>query len=98
MFRIAQESLTNIARHAHAQRVSLSLIQQSQTIVVCIADDGDGYDTEQTKTGLGIFGMHERATFLGGKLTITSQIGQGTTVEATLPLCRENKEEHSNGN
>ena len=98
LFRIAQESLTNIARHAHAQRVSLSLIQQSQTIVVCIADDGDGYDTEQTKTGLGIFGMHERATFLGGKLTITSQIGQGTTVEATLPLCRENKEEHSNGN
>ncbi len=98
LFRIAQESLTNIARHAHAQYVSLSLKQHPQTIVVCIADDGDGYDMEQTKTGLGIFGMHERAAFLGGKLTITSRKGEGTTIEATLPLCHENKEEYNNGN
>ncbi len=89
LFRIAQESLTNIARHAHAHRVSLSLIHYPQTIVVCIADDGDGYDVEQTKTGLGIFGMRERTAFLGGKLTITSRKGEGTIVEATLPLVRE---------
>lgn len=97
LFRIAQESLTNIARHAHARDVSLSLIQHPQTIVICIADDGDGYDMEQTKTGIGIFGMHERAALLGGTLTITSRRGEGTTVEATLPLCSHDREEQRNG-
>ncbi len=89
LFRIAQESLTNIARHAHPQHVSLSLIQYTQTIVVCITDDGGGFDMEQIKTGVGIFGMQERAAFLGGKLTLTSQRGKGTIVEATLPLMKE---------
>ncbi len=98
LFRIAQESLTNIARHAHAQHVSLSLIQHRSSIVVCIRDNGDGYDTEQTKTGLGIFGMRERAALLGGTLTILSYKGEGTTVEAILPLCREHKEEHNDVN
>jgi len=94
LFRIAQESLTNVARHAHAQHVSLSLVQHAHTIVVCIADDGDGYDTEQTQAGLGIFGMRERAALLGGKLTTISSIGKGTTIEAVLPLSYEKIEEH----
>lgn len=93
MFRIAQESLTNVARHARAQHVSLSLAYHPQDIMVCITDNGDGYDTEQIKAGLGVFGMRERAALLGGKLTITSHPGKGTTVKAVLPLLHENREE-----
>ncbi len=51
---------------------------------------------EQTKTGFGIFGMQERAALLRGKLTITSRRGEGTTVEATLPLCSFDGEETGN--
>ena len=98
LFRIAQESLTNVARHANAKHVSLSLVQQTHSIAVRVDDDGDGYDMEHTDAGLGVFGMRERATLLGGKLTTTSQKGKGTTVEAVLPLSSEKTEERSYGN
>ncbi len=86
LFRIAQECLTNVARHAHAQRVCISLRQAQQYIYLQVRDDGCGYDLSQRHSGLGIFGMRERATLLGGKVVIRSQPGQGTTVEARLPL------------
>jgi len=86
LFRIAQESLTNVARHAHAQHVSLTLQRRTYDITLCIVDDGDGYDTAQQKSGLGVFGMSERAELLGGELTIQSQQGNGTMVKAFLPL------------
>lgn len=87
LFRIAQESLTNIARHAHAQHTIITLKQtQKKTLHLSIHDDGCGYDTRQLPTGSGIIGMRERATSLGGTLTLTSQPGQGTTVRAILPL------------
>ncbi len=86
LFRIAQESLTNVARHAHAQHVSLSLTQDQKQLCLQIRDDGCGYDPSAQHQGLGIFGMYERAALLGGKVTISSQPGQGTTVQAVLPL------------
>jgi two-component system, NarL family, sensor histidine kinase UhpB len=86
LFRIAQESLTNAARHAHAQRVWLSLMQNRHSIHLQVRDDGCGFDPLQKHTGLGIAGMRERATLLEGTLTIISEPGQGTTVEACLPL------------
>lgn len=86
LFRIAQESLTNVARHAHAQRVSISLWQDQQEIILQVRDDGCGYNPSQQHPGLGILGMRERASLLGGSLTITSEPGRGTTVEARLPL------------
>ena len=86
LFRIAQECLTNVARHAHAQRVWISLTQDQQRICLQVRDDGCGYDSSQHHSGLGILGMRERAALLGGKITIRSQPGQGTTVEATLPV------------
>ena len=94
MFRIAQESLTNVARHANTQHASLSLVQHAHAIIVRVVDDGDGYDIEQTKAGLGVFGMRERVTLLGGKLTTTSRKGEGTIVEAVLPISRDKTEEH----
>ncbi len=86
LFRIAQESLTNVARHAHAQHVRISLTQNQAHICLEVHDDGRGYDTAQQHAGLGIFGMRERAALLGGTVTIQSQPGQGTTVRAVLPV------------
>ena len=86
LFRIAQESLTNIARHAHAQHVCISLAQEPGCIRLQIRDDGRGFDPLEQHTGLGIFGMRERAALLGGTVDIQSQPGQGTTLQARLPL------------
>ncbi len=88
LFRIAQESLTNVARHAHAQHVtlSISLAQKQQQICLRIADDGNGFDPSSQKQGLGLFNMRERAALLGGAIHIEAQPGQGTVIEAVLPL------------
>ncbi len=86
LFRIAQESLTNAARHAHAQHISITSTRDAQQVCLSIHDDGIGYDTGKQSPGLGITGMRERAALLGGKLVITTTQGQGTTVEARLPL------------
>ncbi len=88
LFRIAQESLTNVARHAQAQHISLSLSQDQHSIYLQVRDDGRGFDPSDKHMGLGIAGMRERAASLGGKVTIVSQPGQGTTVEACLPLSK----------
>ncbi|GER86504.1 histidine kinase [Dictyobacter vulcani] len=86
LFRIAQESLTNAARHARSQTVFISLYIQQQHIYLIIQDDGIGYQPSQ-KMGNGVLGMRERATSLGGTLTITPHLeGLGTTVQAILPL------------
>ena len=94
LFRIAQESLTNVARHAHAQHVTISLTQDQEQIYLQVRDDGRGFDSAQQHAGLGIFGMHERAELLGGTVTIQSQPGQGTMVRAVLPLSTSKGEEH----
>ncbi len=94
LFRIAQESLTNIARHAQAQHVTISLTQDQEHIYLQVRDDGRGFDSSQQHSGLGIFGMHERAELLGGTVTIQSQPGQGTMVRVVLPLSASKGEEH----
>jgi two-component system sensor histidine kinase UhpB len=92
LFRIAQESLTNVARHAQAQRVALSLVQDRHGVHLLVRDDGCGYDPARQQGGLGIFGMRERAALLGGTITIQSKAGQGTVVEMNVPLPCESKE------
>jgi len=86
LFRIAQESLTNIARHAQTQYATLSLIQSQKQICLLIQDRGCGYDAAQHPTGSGVFGMRERVALLHGQFTIDTQPGRGTTVKALLPL------------
>lgn len=86
LFRIAQESLTNIARHAHADQILMTLSCRQKHLSLTIHDDGRGYTKEAFHEGMGILGMRERATTLGGTLTISSQVHCGTTVSATLPL------------
>jgi two-component system, NarL family, sensor histidine kinase UhpB len=86
LFRIAQESLTNVARHAHAQTVLIALTATSEHVVLTIMDDGHGYQDAKQKPGSGILGMRERASSLNGELSITSEAQQGTSITARLPL------------
>jgi two-component system, NarL family, sensor histidine kinase UhpB len=86
LFRIAQECLTNAARHGRARRVVISCERDHTTLHVCVSDDGSGFDTTGAPAGLGVTGMRERAALLGGQLSIASRPGKGTSVEACFPL------------
>ena len=88
VFRVAQESLTNIARHARASRVTVSLTEELGCLVLQIQDDGKGFDPAKAAgTGsLGQTGMRERVHALSGELTITSAPGRGTTVTMRVDL------------
>src|SRR6185369_8283118 len=81
-FRIAQESLTNIARHAHASRVTVSLSDDDGNLVLRVQDDGQGFQPAEfvQKGSLGLTGMRERAYALSGELAIDSAPGRGTIV------------------
>lgn len=89
LYRIVQEGLTNIARHAHANQASVLIDQRNQTIRIIIEDDGRGFDHAahaMSEKSLGLQGIRERALLLGGKLTIESQPGQGTSLFVEIPL------------
>jgi len=88
IYRIAQEALNNAARHAEASHAIVRVGRDANDIVVTVADDGQGFDTEASTSGFGMIGMHERSAILGGKIDIDSEDGKGTTVRATLPLAR----------
>jgi len=83
-YRIAQEALTNIVRHAHACRCTLSLSVDG-VLTLVVSDDGDGIPPNR-QAGVGLSSMRERAEELGGALEITTSPGAGTTVRATLPI------------
>ncbi|MDP4245570.1 MAG: ATP-binding protein, partial [Bacteroidota bacterium] len=87
-FRIYQESLTNVARHAHAKRVQSSLALQDDHLVLQVADDGTGFDSETVagKKTFGLLGIRERTLMMGGKCTISSSRNQGTTITVSVPM------------
>jgi len=88
MFRIFQETLTNIGRHAKATRVEVVLQKQQDRLVLLIHDNGRGFDQADPSLfkSLGLLGMRERAAVLGGQMDISSAPGKGTTVAAWIPL------------
>jgi PAS domain S-box-containing protein len=81
-FRIVQEALTNVVRHASASAVAIWIVGSSKSTMVKIQDNGRGMSPDETKdrTALGLLGMHERAEMIGATLTITSTPGKGTSV------------------
>jgi signal transduction histidine kinase len=87
LYRIIQEALTNIVRHASATQVSLLLERRNQRVVAVIEDNGRGFDPEQADNSrrLGLLGMRERARMAGGQVTIESEPGSGTTVVVEIP-------------
>ncbi len=96
VYRIAQETLENIVRHAGAHTIRVRLAQAGDQIALTVEDDGQGIDLEAMQTSeaaaddrLGIRGMQERAALIGGQLEISSQTGVGTRVRLTAPVERQ---------
>ena len=85
VYRVAQEALTNAARHSEAGRIAVALRRAGRGVELTVTDDGRGFAFEQSERGLGIGGMRERALLVGGELTIESRPGEGTTVRLTVP-------------
>jgi two-component system sensor histidine kinase UhpB len=91
LYRIAQEALTNVAKHARASEVSVIVERRDGEVRLIVEDDGGGFDVDATATRvraerrLGLAGMRERAALVGGNLTIESSPGAGTTVYVRLP-------------
>lgn len=91
LFRIFQESLTNVARHSKAKQVDVVLSQEVKKLVLSITDNGHGFDKQKIaeKKTLGILGMKERTSMIGGSYEITSTPGKGTRVVVTIPLIKQ---------
>jgi signal transduction histidine kinase len=93
LFRIVQEALANIAKHANANSVSVLVERRNDDVVTIIEDDGSGFDINNNSSGgrLGLLSMQERAGILDGKLEIESGPGMGTSVFVTIPITRRKK-------
>ena len=90
LYRITQEAISNAIRHAHPERVLVRIGREGGQVVLTVTDDGIGFDVhaldDSDDRGLGLFGMKERAAYVGGHVTIESRPGEGTTVRATVPV------------
>jgi len=91
VFRICQEALTNVARHAHATRVSVSLKEGPDRVSLRIRDNGKGIEESEIldPRAFGLLGMRERARFWGGEVTISGVPGKGTVVAVSIPLAKK---------
>jgi signal transduction histidine kinase len=87
VYRLVQESLSNAARHAHADHIAVEVIEHDGEVRVAIRDDGSGFDIEAPSSGFGLTGMRERVALTGGQLEIASS-SAGTTISASLPSGR----------
>jgi signal transduction histidine kinase len=90
IYRIFQETLTNVARHAQASEVEVRLSRENSDLMLEVHDNGRGIGAEQLSSGrsLGILGMRERALLLGGELIISGAPGEGTTVRVRIPAAQ----------
>lgn len=90
LYRITQEAVSNAIRHAEADTVRVRITREERHVVITVTDDGVGFivseKTESDDSGLGLFGMRERASYVGGQVQITSAPGQGTVVRAVVPI------------
>lgn len=94
LFRVVQEALNNVARHAEAENADITIEFRSESVVVEIADDGQGFDPHEVETpraagsarGLGLLGMRERISLLNGQLELQSAPGEGTYVRIQVPI------------
>ncbi len=87
LYRIVQEALTNVVKHAHARNVSILLVRRERSVSVVIEDDGVGFEpAEAREDGLGLVGMRERLELVDGRFEVESQPGGGTTIVAEVPF------------
>jgi signal transduction histidine kinase len=85
VYRIAQEAISNAARHSGASQILVSLTARKRSVTLQVSDSGAGFDADAPRPGLGLASMRERAASAGGRLTITAAAGKGTTVSFTVP-------------
>jgi two-component system sensor histidine kinase UhpB len=89
LYRVVQEALTNVAKHANAREVDVTLTRRPDTVVAVVGDDGIGFNVEEMmrsrERGLGLFGMQERLALVRGQLAIDSEPGGGTRIRARVP-------------
>jgi signal transduction histidine kinase len=93
VYRVAQEALTNAAKHASARHVEVALSRDGDRVCLSVKDDGNGFDTESAgrvregyrKGGFGLASIHERLAIIGGSLRVTSRLGSGTALTAHVP-------------
>ncbi len=95
LYRVAQEALTNVARHAHASRVDVSIEKLPRAVGLTIQDNGKSFQVERVlhakrNKRLGLLGMRERVEMVGGSLRVESAPGQGTTIHAEVPFTNSN--------
>lgn len=97
LYRVAQEALTNCARHAQAKSVKLDLRREPDSLRLSVSDDGTGMPAHDNRRGFGLMGMEERAREVGGQLQIHSTPGGGTTVAVRVPVPEDqaNAKNHS---
>lgn len=88
-YRVVQEGLTNVLRHAEAARVGVEVELDGGRLEIAVSDDGLGFDPAAPRSGLGLAGMQERVALLGGTLSVESAPGRGCRLHASLPLPRE---------
>ena len=86
LYRIVQEAVTNVAKHAEANRLSVTLTRKGSSVVVIVEDDGKGFDVAGPSDGLGLLGMRERLALVGGTLRIETAADSGTTIAAEVPV------------
>jgi signal transduction histidine kinase len=103
LYRVAQEALANIARHAEASRVEASILKVPHGLRLRITDDGKAFDVErvlhaQRSKRLGLLGMRERVEMVGGKFTVESAPGRGTTIQAYIPFSGGRRSERARQN
>ena len=88
LFRIVQEALTNVARHAQASDVTIELVEEDAQLVLSIKDNGEGMGEAPRKEGIGLVSMRERASSVGGSFSFTRIPGEGATVKVCIPMRR----------
>jgi signal transduction histidine kinase len=88
IYRMVQEALTNVAKHAAATRLEIELLMKGDAVSIEVRDDGRGFDPAHPADGFGLVGIRERVTLVDGEVTITSAEGQGTVIRAVIPIPR----------
>lgn len=92
LYRIVQEAITNAVRHSRARRIGVAVERRNGAVMATVTDDGVGFDVERImvahdeERGLGLFGMQERAEYVGGRVDVQSEAGEGTTVRVRVPV------------
>jgi signal transduction histidine kinase len=87
-YRLVQEGLTNVVKHAGATRVEVRVMDLEDTVEILLRDDGGGFDPDSNAAGFGLIGMRERIALVHGTLEVESEKGAGTTLRARIPTRR----------